>query len=87
VYLLKHHNCRIEQGNKISTSVRFLGAYDKLSHSSTAVIRGIECEIVVLVMFEFKRKKMSHGAITCGQGRASGGTRSVRKVPLNSLAT
>jgi len=67
---------------KISKSVRFLGAYDKLSHSSTAVIRGIDCGIVVLVMFEFKLKKMSHRAITCGLGRASGDTGSVRKFPF-----
>ena len=67
---------------KISKSVRFLGAYDKLSHSSTAVIRGIDCGIVVLVMFEFKLKKMSHRATTCGLGRASGDTGSVRKFPF-----
>ena len=67
---------------KILKSVRFLGAYDKLSHSSTAVIRGIDCGIVVLVMFEFKLKKMSHGAITCGLGRASGDTGSVRNFPF-----
>ena len=85
MYLLKHHNCRIKQGYKISTSVRFLGAYEKLSHSSTAVFRGIECGIVVLVMFEFKLKKMSHRAITCGLGSASGGTQSIRKLSLNCL--
>jgi len=42
---------------------------------------------IVLVMFKFKLKKMSHRAITCGQGMACGDTRYVRKVPLNSLAT
>jgi len=87
VYLLKHHNCRIKQGYKISTSVRFFGAYEKLSHSSTAVFRGIECGIVVLVMFEFKLKKMSHHAITCGLGSASDGTRTIRKLSLNCLKT
>jgi len=82
VYLLKHHNCRIEQGYKISTSVRFLGAYENLSQSSTALFRGIECGIVVIIMFEFKLKKMSHRAITCGLGRASGDTGSFRKFPF-----
>jgi len=67
--------------------VRFLGAYDKLSHSSTAVFRGIECGIIVLVMFEFELKKMSHRAITCCPERASGGTRPGSKVPLNCLTT
>jgi hypothetical protein len=65
--------------------VRFLGAYEKLSHSSSAVFRGIECGIFVLVMFEFKLKKMSHRAITCGLGRASGGIQFIRKLPLNCL--
>jgi len=65
--------------------VRFLGAYEKLSHSSSAVFRGIESGIVLLVMFEFKLKKMSHRAITCGLGRASGGIRFIRKLPLNCL--
>jgi hypothetical protein len=64
-----------------------LGAYNKFLLSSTAVIRDNECGIVVLVMFEFKLKKMSHRAITCGQWRASGDTGSVRKVPLYCLAT
>ena len=67
---------------KISKSVRFLSAYGKLSHSSTAVFRGIDGGIVVLVMFEFKLKKMSHRAITCVLGRASGDTGSVRKFPF-----
>ena len=62
--------------------MRFLGAYDKLSHSSTAIFRGIECGIIVLFMFEFELKKMSHRAITCGLGRASGDTGSIRKFPF-----
>jgi len=62
--------------------VRFLGAYENLSQSSTALFRGIECGIVVIIMFEFKLKKMSHRAITCGLGRASGDTGSFRKFPF-----
>jgi len=62
-----------------------LGAYEKLSHSSTAVFRGIECGIVVLFMSEFKLKKTSHRTVICDLGRASGGTRSIRKLPLNCL--
>ena len=86
MYLLKNHNCWIKQGYKISISARFLGAYEKLSHSSTAVFRGIECGIVVLVMFEFKLKKMSHRAITCGLRRASGDTGSVRSFPFEMFS-
>jgi len=62
-----------------------LGAYETLSHSSTAVFRGIECGIVVLFMSEFKLKKMSHRSITCGLGSASDGTRSIPKLPLTCL--
>ena len=65
--------------------MRFLGAHEKLSHSSTAVFRGIECGIFVLFMFEFKLKKMSYRAITCDLGIASGGIRSIRKLSLNCL--
>jgi len=36
-------------------------------------------------MFEFKLKKMSHRAFTCGLGSASGGTRSIRKLSLTCL--
>ena len=83
LYLLKQHNCRMKQLYKITTSVKF---WTLSISSSTSVLRGIECEIVVLVMFEFKLKKMSHRAINCGQGKASDDTRYVRKVPLNCLA-
>ena len=74
----------MKQLYKITTSVKI---WALSISSSTAVLRGIECEIVVLVMFEFKLKEMSYRAMSCGQGRASVDTRSVRKVPLNPLAT
>jgi len=85
VCLLKRHTCRIKRGFKIAKS-EVLGAFDKLSHSSTVLLRGIECGTDVLIMFEFELKKMSQRATTCGLWRASGGTRSVRKVPLNCVA-
>ena len=69
----------MKQLYKITTSVKI---WALSISSSTAVLRGIECEIVVLVMFEFKLKKMSHRAITCVLGRASSDTGSVRKFPF-----
>jgi len=61
-----------------------VGYYD--THSSTQ-LRGTERGKEALVTSEFKLKKMSQRGITCGLRWAWSGTRSVRKRPLNSLAT
>jgi hypothetical protein len=55
VYLLKRHNIRINQKYKMATSVKFWARSKSCnqSHSSTAVLRGIECGKVGLVIFEF----------------------------------
>jgi len=53
VYLLKHNNCRIKMGYKVSIFVRLWTLLEKLSHSSTAPILGKESGNDVVVMFGF----------------------------------
>ena len=64
-----------------------LSASEKLSHPSTAAIRGIESGKDVLVMFGFKLKEKSRSGITCNLRRASNGSRSVRKRFVGHLST
>ena len=62
-----------------------LSAFEKLSHSSTAVIRGIKSANDVLVKYEFKLKKKTRSGFTCKLGKSSSSTSTVRKRPVANL--
>jgi hypothetical protein len=51
-------------GVQNSNICEVLGAFEKLSHSSTTAFHGIESGKVVSVMCEFKLKKKSRSGIT-----------------------
>ena len=61
-------------GDQNSNICDDLSAFEKLSHSSTTALRDIEGGKDVLIMFEFKLKKMSQSDITCNLRRVSSGT-------------